>query len=166
MKGKNSLNKIILFFLLGTVTLTQVAFTQDSDKDSAVKNLIASQNYVFEAQTVIPSRGQLRQLTYGYDMKVSKDTIDTYLPYFGRAYSASAYSTEEALKFVSSDFDYSVKNRRKGGWDISIDTKDLNDNKKMVLSVQESGYASLQVTSNNRQPISFNGTIRAREQKK
>jgi hypothetical protein len=159
MKYINYICKTILLFLVGVVTLVQIASAQDSEKESAVKSLIESGNFVFEAQTALPIRAQVRQLTFGFDMRVSKDTINSYLPYFGRAYVAPVNPTEGALNFVSTDFDYTVKNRRKGGWDILIVTKDQRDNKRMLLTVQESGHASLQVTSTNRQPISFNGFV-------
>jgi hypothetical protein len=163
MKYIKYLNKIILLFLIGTGTLMQVAFPQDSERETAVKNLIESGNYVFEAQTAMPLRAQVRQLTFGFDMKVSKDTINSYLPYFGRAYVAPINPSEGGLNFISTNFDYTLKNRRKGGWDILIATKDQRDNKRMMLTVQESGHASLQVTSTDRQPISFNGVITERK---
>ncbi|WP_366941042.1 DUF4251 domain-containing protein [uncultured Chitinophaga sp.] len=36
----------------------------------------------------------------------------------------------------------------------------------MFFSISESGYASLQVTSNNRQPISYNGIVTAESSRK
>ncbi len=38
--------------------------------------------------------------------------------------------------------------------------------KKSKLNVSENGYATLNVNSNNRQPISFNGTISEPKEKK
>lgn len=157
--------KTTLLFLFGTVIFLQVAFAQETEKETAIKNLVESGNYVFEAQSAMPLRGQVRQLTFGYDLRVSKDTLASYLPYFGRAYVAPINLSESGLSFTSTDYNYAVKPRRKGGWDVTIQTNDQKDNKRMLLRIQESGYASLQVTSNDRQPISFNGIITERKKK-
>lgn len=152
-----------LLFLIGTTSLPYVASAQAKEKEKSVKTLVLTGNYVFEAQSALPLRGQVRQLTYGYDLKVSKDTLISYLPYFGRAYVASMNPSEGGISFTSTQFDYSVKERKKGGWDILIQTKDQRDNKRLMLRIQESGYGSLQVTSNDRQPITFNGIVTERK---
>jgi len=156
--------KTTLFILMGAVIFLQVAFAQE-EKEARIKSLVESGNYVFEVQSAMPLRGQVRQLTYGYDLKVSKDTLASYLPYFGRAYVAPINPSDAGLSFTSTEFEYRVKPKRKGGWDVFMQTKDQRDNKRMMLSIQESGYASLQVTSNDRQPISFNGIITERKKK-
>jgi hypothetical protein len=159
MNALKYLLKTTQFILIGAAVSLQVAFAQDSEKEAKIENLVASGNYVFEAQSAMPLRGQVRQLTYGYELKISKDTMISYLPYFGRAYVAPINPSDGGISFTSTDFDYAVKTRRKGGWDVLIQTKDQRDNKRMMLRIQDSGYASLQVTSNDRQPISFNGII-------
>lgn len=155
--------KPTLLILLATVPFLQAAYAQETIKETGIKNLIESGNYVFEAQSALPLRGQVRQLTFGYDLRVSKDTLASYLPYFGRAYVAPINPSESGLSFTSTEYNYSVKPRRKGGWDVTIQTKDQRDNKRMLLRIQESGYASLQVTSSDRQPISFNGIVTERK---
>ncbi|MGX5820920.1 DUF4251 domain-containing protein [Chitinophaga lutea] len=138
--------------------------TSQSDK---VKSLIKSRSYVFEARTVLPMSGRTRQIGGdGYDLTVSKDTVNSYLPYFGRAYSAPIDPTKGGLQFQSTDFVYVEKAGKKGGWEISIKPRDVRDVQQLFLSVSEDGYASLQVTSTNRQPISFNGVVSERKERK
>src|SRR5882672_9273272 len=57
-------------------------------KKAAISNMVDSQSYVFKAQSATPMSGRNRQLTSDYDLKVTKDQVVSYLPYFGRAYSA------------------------------------------------------------------------------
>lgn len=92
-------------------------------------------------------------------MRVSKDSLVTYLPYFGRAYSAPIGTSDGGFQFTSTDFAYSTEARKKGGWLIKIKPNDNRDIQQMFLTVTESGSASLQVTSTNRQPISYNGYV-------
>lgn len=120
---------------------------------------IESTNYTFVPQTALPMSGKSISLDYSYSLKVSKDTINSYLPYFGRAYTAPISPTDEGIKFTSKDFDYSVTKNKKGIWDVSITTKDTPRKYSLSLSVGDTGYATLVVNENNRQPISFYGKI-------
>ena len=130
-----------------------------SQVSNSIADLIKAQNYVFVAQTASPSRGGLRQLDPGYDLVVKKDSVVAFLPYFGRSYNAPTDPTQGGIKFTSTDFEYNLKDRKKGGWDIQIKPKDNKDVRILQLSVFENGSASLIVTSNSRQNISFNGRI-------
>lgn len=120
---------------------------------------IESANYTFVPQTALPMSGKSISLDYSYSLKVSKDTINSYLPYFGRAYTAPISPTDGGIKFTSKDFDYSVTKNKKGMWDVSITTKDTPRKYSLSLSIGDTGYATLVVNENNRQPISFYGKI-------
>ena len=110
--------------------------------------------------------GRTRQLTPDYDLRVSKTEITSYLPYFGRAYTPPIDPSRGGIQFTSKDFDYTATPRKKGGWDVTIKPKDYQDVQQMSLNISASGYATLQVTSSSRQPISFNGYIKAPRVKK
>jgi hypothetical protein len=163
--------KIALCILVIASTLAP-AYSQDAAKDkkdakaAAIRRIIEAKNYVFTAQIMAPMGGMTRNLTSVYDLTVTPDTVISYLPYFGRAYTAPIDPTQNGLQFTSVKFDYKITDRKKGGWDIYIVTKDQADNERMSLIVFENGIATLQVTSNNRQPISFNGYVSERRQNK
>ena len=152
-------------FLIMAITCCGQLFAQDNKKDK-IKNLVATQSYVFKAQTALPMSGRTRQLTSEYEVKVAKDSVITWLPYFGRAYTAPLDPSKGGIQFTSRKFDYTVNNGKKGGWNIQISPKDADDVRQMVLMLSEDGYGTLQVTSNNRQPIMFNGYITEREPRK
>jgi hypothetical protein len=138
-------------------------------KQQAIKNLVENDSYVFEANYALPQSGSERQLTSTYDLRVRKDTIIAYLPYFGRAYlSPSPGETEGGIKFASTNFSYEEKQGKKGGWSITIKPRDKNitdwrDVQQMTLDISADGYASLHVLSTNRDPISFEGEIMAKD---
>jgi len=133
--------------------------TNVKDKKEQIKRIIEAQNYVFKAQTALPTSGATRQLTSDYDLRISKDTILSDLPYFGRAFTAPLNPSEGPLRFTSTDFKYSVADRKKGGWNVTITPKDVQDPKQISMSIFDNGTASVVVTSYNRQPISFNGYV-------
>ncbi|MRG45113.1 DUF4251 domain-containing protein [Chitinophaga sp. SYP-B3965] len=161
MKYIKTIPVLLLLLILGGGSFAQTsAKPKESEKAKKIKELISNRNYVFQAQTVFPMSGRTRQITgEGYDVTVSKDTVNSYLPYFGRAYSAPIDPSKSGLQFISKNFEYTEAPGKKGGWDITIKPKDIQDVQQLFLSVSTDGYASLQVTSTNRQAISFNGTI-------
>jgi hypothetical protein len=126
---------------------------------AAVTNKIESRNYKFVPNTAIPMSGRSIPLTYSYSLYVSKDTINAYLPYFGRAYIAPSPTEDGGIKFISTDFDYSAVDKDKGTWEITIRPKDNNRRYTMSLQIGDNGYATLNVQDTNRQSINFYGTI-------
>jgi hypothetical protein len=131
-----------------------------------INALIDSQSYVFQAQTAMPMGGRVRQLTTDYDLTVGKESIVSYLPYFGRAYSAPIDPSQGGIQFTSKNFSYSAEPGKKGGWNIQIKPKDAGDVQQLSLSVSEDGYATLQVISTSKQAISFHGVIAAKKPKR
>ena len=160
MKASSLFTTSFIFLLLMTVSFA--GFSQDKKNDKAlqVKESVENQHYIFVAQTALPLQGRVRQLTTDYTLKVSKDTVIADLPYFGRAYSAPIGTSGGGIQFTSTKFEYTSTERKKGGWSISIKPKESQDVRELSLSISENGYASLQVISNNRQAISFNGYLK------
>lgn len=163
-------NLKVLFALLICVLSFNLNYAQPTkaDKKAAktadIKRIITSNNYAFKANYVIPMSMSPRALTSDYDVRVSDGKLVVYLPYFGQAYSAPRDLNDGGIKLNTTDFDYSATANKKGGWDIIIKPKrtplnTVKDVQIMRLNVSNDGYASLQVNSTNRQPISFNGYI-------
>jgi hypothetical protein len=149
---------VLLAFVFG---LSAVYAQQDANN---VSSCIKNQQYIFKAQTALPLRGGFMQLTQGYyDVTITKDSVVSFLPYFGRAYTPPINPADAGIKFVSTKFDYKASVNKKGNWEITITPKDVSDIQQLNIQVTESGQAFLQVTSLNRQAISFNGNIEKRK---
>ena len=82
-------------------------------------------------------------LTSLYDVRFAGDTLMSDLPYFGRAFVAPINPTESALRFTSTEYNYNIKERKKGGWDITIIPNSAKDVRQMFLTVTEKGYATM-----------------------
>jgi len=164
--------KSILLLLIVIGSCLHLSYGQDEKKErqasetALIKNLIDSQDFDFVAQSVLPARGAIRQLSSLYDIAISKDSVVSYLPYFGRAYTVPYNSTEGGFKFTSTKFEYSASPTKKNGWDILIKPKDYNEVQELSFRIFNNGYASLRIVSLNREPISFQGYITERKQKK
>ena len=121
---------------------------------------IGQKHFVFLASTATPLSGGLIQLDGSiYDVRVSKDTITAFLPYFGRIFNSAYGSTDNGIKFTSTNFEYVERKKKKGGWEISIKVNDVSDLRTLRFDITENNNSSLNVVHNNRQPISFNGKI-------
>ena len=160
--GNNVNNKImkniIVAFLL--TTLTSMAINAQDKAEAKMEQLLASRNFIFQAQSVNPQTGGFHQLTTSdYDVIITKDTVISWLPYFGRAYSAPINPSEGGIKFTSTRFDYTEAKKDKKGWSITIKPKDISDVNTLFLTVFINGTASLQVSNTNRQSISYRGYI-------
>jgi len=158
MKASSNISKAMLSLII--LLISETTFAQDSTSSkSTVKDWVSEKNFVFTPQSASPMRGRTVHLNSYFDCRVSKDTLVSNLPYYGRSYSASINPSENGLNFTSNSFDYSVSPRKKGGWEVSIKPKDANDVREMNFTIFENGSATLYVSSNNRESISFNGSV-------
>lgn len=166
---KNLLIRILLILFLVNIFINN-SIAQDTkqsrktEKAVAVKNLIDSQNFVFVAQYAIPFRGTAKYLTSPYDVRISKDTVVSYLPFFGRATSITD-PQNFGFEFTSTTNTYIVKPIKKG-WEISFKPNKQMDIMQYYFTIFDNGTASLRITSMNRDPISFQGFIRERSRER
>lgn len=125
----------------------------------ACNTLFYSNEYEFVAETMQPSGYFNRRMDAGYKIIVSKDSIICNLPYMGRAYAAPIGQTDNGIKFISTKFTYTYKNRNKSGWIATIKPQDNNDVRTITLTILDNRSTYVTIISNNRQPISFSGEI-------
>ena len=157
--------QVTLFSSLLFFSITALNAQDKKIRDSVIRNIIESKTYTFIAQTAQPTAGRLRELTTTYQLDVNNDTVNADLPYFGRAYSAPIDPSQGGIRFTSTNFEYITTPKKKGGWNILIKPKENTDARQLILDVSSSGFANLQVLSNNRQSISFAGYVRERQKK-
>jgi hypothetical protein len=153
------LNRYFRNFLALCALLFSLNLSAQKLDPGQVKAMVESGRFTFKAQTALPQSGASLPLTSEYDLRVSPDSVVSFLPYYGRAYSP-VYPGEGGIKFTSTEFAYAYKWKKKKGWDVTLTPKDTRDARQLILRISENGYASLQVISNNRQAISFNGYVK------
>ncbi|MDE3184654.1 MAG: DUF4251 domain-containing protein [Bacteroidota bacterium] len=156
------------FFFLGIFIslISTVFFSCSSSKKAAklnvedIRSMINAKQFTFVAERVNPLRGSSRILTSNYDVQVKKDTIECYLPYFGRAYQAPIDPTKGGLDFTSYKFTYNVTLNNNDEWQVYINPKDYSDVQQLYFQIFGNGTATLNVVNTNRDPISFYGYIK------
>jgi hypothetical protein len=166
--------KSILTLAISFVTLQVFAQTDKETTNKIVNDTV----YTFTANSATPTgnqqlndallkmgggqgAGRINLTGSNYDLKVTKDSLVAFLPYYGRAYNVSPSNINEGgIKFKSKNFSYKTTKNKKGSYTIRIRTNDLNsENYDLTLSISQNGYASLVASSNNKQPITFDGYL-------
>ena len=115
--------------------------------------------WVFTANYVMPQSGRSRSTNGVYTVTYSANVFVVYLPYFGKAYTASIGSSQGPLDFKTSDFDLAKEQKKDGQWSLEIKPKDYKEVQSMNFTLYDNGSADLNVTLTNRSPISFRGNI-------
>jgi hypothetical protein len=149
-------NVLVFLFCLGLFSFAQAQQT-DSEK---LQGAVDTKTFVFEARQATGMRGRTVQLSPSYLLIVSPEKVTGDLPFYGRSYQATPGSTEGGLKFEFSEFDYTVKPRKKGGWDITIEPTENSDIRSLYLTIQKTGNASLRIISDNKEGMSYSGIIK------
>ena len=150
-----------LFIICSVAVLLACSSTQDTARIQAVSQMMESTDYIFVAEMAIPMGSKSIFLTSPYTLKITKDSLISYLPYFGRAYVAPIDPTNGGIQFESVQFGYQ-ETKKSEGWDIEIRPTDVSRKYHMLLEVNEIGNAFLSVMSSDRQMISFSGYVEQR----
>jgi hypothetical protein len=158
-------NLCILLLIVGIGLNTTFAQNTKKDKktakEAAIKKLVDDQHYTFLATYMLPQRGGGKVLTDTYyELNVRKDSVIAFLPYYGRAYFDVPYNGDGGMKFTSTKFTYAVKDKKKSGWMITIKPTDVRNIEYLILNISPDGYASLSITSINRDYISYDGYLK------
>ena len=142
------------------VTCTSVKKEQ---KKEAVKELIVSENYKIDVNTAMPMRGRSIPLTSLYSLEIRNDSVISYLPYYGRAYSIP-YGGGNGLNFKAPLKEYNMKLDKKGNSVITFTARNPEDKFDFRVKVYSNGSTSIDVNMQNRQSISFQGELDVKEE--
>lgn len=149
---------ITLFYLTLGISVSLAQATNDQTTD-VLQSAIEQKSFTYRVQSVSPMKAGTRQLNPGYSLAVKGDTLVVNLPYFGRVYQPTL-SSDGGFNFTSYVFDYEIKPRKKGGWNVSIKTKDLSSSQRQFnLTVSKSGSTSMTVVCSDRESISYYGVL-------
>jgi hypothetical protein len=131
------------------------------ERQKQVDEMINAREFVFVPRTAIPTGMSVVNLSLNQNsIKFLPDFIDSYLPFYGRAYRIEGYGTDSGLRFSGKPDKFTIKKKGKL-YQINVVVKGDTDVFSLFLSVGVDGFASLSVSSINRSQISFNGEISA-----
>ena len=121
--------------------------------------LLESGNYVYTIQSISPTGGRTIQSTTPYTMKAVDGTYEASLPYFGRAYQAN-YGGNGGIEFSGTPENLEItRNSKKKNVLVTFSIAGSTDKYTVTLQVGSGGYGTLIINSQNRQSISYYGTV-------
>ncbi len=155
MKTFTILSVFLIFLVFG-----QVHSQEKTEKtNSSIEILLNSKNFKFIANTAIPLSGPTRNLVgSNYSITFTHEMVVSNMPFYGRAYSGMAYGRDKGMRFKGKPEDFNVVNTAKG-FEASASVKGENDTYFISISVGNSGFATLSISSNDRATISYEGEI-------
>jgi len=150
---------ILAIMLSGFTPLKAQKANKKDAQFKEMKALIESGRYEFVVRSVQPTGARTINTTTLYTLEVRDSIYKAYLPYFGRVYQPQ-YGGNGGIEFEArpENLEKSL-NEKKRMVNVKFQIKGENEKYDLYLSVGSSGYASLSVNSQNRQPISYNGII-------
>jgi hypothetical protein len=124
-----------------------------------VEALVTSKQFKFVGRTALPTGMRSVNLSSNPNfMKFSPELIESEMPFFGRAYSATGYGTDTGVRFKGKPEKFDIEKKEKT-FEIEAEVKSTSDNFRISLSVGVEGGASLSITSNSRSTITYQGDI-------
>lgn len=156
-------NKLfILAVLLICSSMTPVMAQTKKEKkqqtEQAVREAIDAKKYKIDVNRVMPMKGGSKHLTSDYSLEIRNDSIYSYLPYFGVAYTIP-YGGGKGLNFNAPLSEYTSEYSKKGNARITLKVRNEEDNYIYNITIFPNGTSSIQVTPTNRQSISFSGEM-------
>lgn len=155
--------RYLILFLFAFLADTVFARGGEEDRDKALQDSIScwieQRTFAIDARIAYPQGGRSIPLTSPYGLRMQNDSVDVFLPYYGRAYTIP-YGGGEGLRFQAPVRNYKQQ-FKKDSYRISFEVRTREDNYRFSLSVYTGGSATIQVTMQNRQSIRFTGEIDA-----
>lgn len=158
---KNILYLTIFALTLSACTTVQRLERQQKEKTTGeqVDDSIRQRTFTVDFTYVTPQRMTAHVLTTDYWIRISGDSIDSQLPYFGVAYRADLGQTESPLSFKGHISSYEIVERKSNRRTLRVRTARGIDQLDYYLTIGNTGNASLNVLSTDRESIGFNGEM-------
>lgn len=127
-------------------------------KAQLAKEMWEARRYTIDVNYVYPQRMAVKHLSYGYHVRISGDSLYSYLPYFGRAYRVP-YGGGEGLHFVAPMASYQERIGKHGEKNVEIVVERAEDTFIYMIEMYDNGRSSIHVNSREREAISYSGQM-------
>lgn len=154
----------ILFVWIGGGNFLSAQTKQEKkeQKEKEIKEEVSNGHFTISVDRALPMRGKSVHLTTLYSLELKGDSVVSYLPYFGRAYTAP-YGGGNSMDFAEPITDYHLSYTKKGAATIQFKAKTKEDNFAFRLQIYPNGSTTIQVTPVNRQSITYYGEVVPKE---
>jgi hypothetical protein len=168
LNGKNKkMKKIFCFLSLVAILLAACATTgtqrksksaQKAETAQIVRQNVENKHFRVDVKWAYPMEGQAISLTSVYSLELKGDSVISYLPYYGRAYSIP-YGGGKALNFEGTAKDYRVTSPKKDLMRVFFLVTNDEDTYEYTLDIFVNGNTTIFVQPQRRNSINFSGEV-------
>lgn len=131
---------------------------RDAKTAQAVETALAERHYKVEILMMNPRRGAAVNVSPDFLLEVRGDTLVSYLPYFGRAYSLP-YGGGKGLNFTAPISEYRTTKERNGATLITMKVINEEDVYLFRLEIFSNGSTTIDLRPRERESISYSGQM-------
>ena len=161
MSTKHRVLTILMVYVMmvGCSTLTTAEReVKKAEWKAYVVKCIDDRHYKIDVDMMNAHRGMSKALSSSWSLEVKSDSLDSYLPYFGRVFEP-IYGENKGLNFDAPIQFYEDSGFSKGKRTIRLRVDNSEDVIDYQLEITEDGYANIDVYPRKREGISFSGQI-------
>ncbi len=147
---------MLVVMLTGCMTTAERA-AERARREAALEQALSTRQLTISVRSMNTQRYGTHQVTPDFRLKISRDTVDSYLPYFGRAWSAGYGSDAQGLHFTAPMVDYRQVRLKRDVTRMEFCAKSREDVYCFTVDVYPNGQASIIVRARDRDNISFEG---------
>lgn len=160
------MKKLLFSILLGSSACAMQSGCASAEERAAraaeqaakVTKALEARDYKIAVNRMYPMKGSSRSVSYGYSVEVRNDSLISYLPYFGGAYNVP-YGGGKGLNFSERIGSYRESQKNNGERQIEINVTNEEDTYIYLIKVFSNGNSSIDVTSRQRDHISYSGEL-------
>ena len=160
------MKKLLFSILLGSSACAMLSGCASAEERAAraaeqaakVTKALEARDYKIAVNRMYPMKGSSRSVSYGYSVEVRNDSLISYLPYFGGAYNVP-YGGGKGLNFSERIGSYRESLKNNGERQIEINVTNEEDTYIYLIKVFSNGNSSIDVTSRQRDHISYSGEL-------
>ena len=160
------MKKLLFSILLGFSACAMLSGCASAEERAAraaeqaakVTEALKARDYKIVVNRMYPMKGSSRSVSYGYSIEVRNDSLISYLPYFGGAYNVP-YGGGKGLNFSERIGSYKEIQKNNGERQIEINVTNEEDTYIYLIKVFSNGNSSIDVTSRQRDHISYSGEL-------
>ena len=160
------MKRLLFSILLGSSVCAMLSGCASAEERAAraaeqaakVTEALEARDYKIAVNRMYPMKGSSRSVSYGYSIEVRNDSLISYLPYFGGAYNVP-YGGGKGLNFSERIGSYRESQKNNGERQIEINVTNEEDTYIYLIKVFSNGNSSIDVTSRQRDHISYSGEL-------
>ncbi len=165
---KKCIMRKYLLFLIVTVVISACGSLRQISRSGITRQVwtaekvltvVESRHYSVDIKYMFPQRGMMKALDYGYGLRISGDSLYSYLPYFGVTHGVVPYGGGKALHFDAIVSDYFVDMLNKNLTRVMIFVVNEEDRYRYIINIYNNGNVQLSVQAERRDFISFSGEL-------